>query len=182
MLLDKGEDINKSCNDGNIALKYAIEAGNEEIAQLLIERNSDLECDFHSSEISLLAFSANKSKPIHFMIRNRLIEELHRFFTQYSTKELRKEVEKSIDDDSMFKFTESHVEVFEMVQSYDPQDKTTQLEELIRKGVLDYFTTFEFQEKLVEDVINNYKEQKEMLEIAKVKLKHAFPEIGRAHV
>ena len=99
MLLDEGInkhaiDINKSSHNGSIALKYAIEADNEEVVKLLIERNSNFDSEWSfGKEKNILSYFEERDKKVHKMLINKLIEELHRVFTQYSTKELREEVE-----------------------------------------------------------------------------------------
>ena len=43
--------------------------------------------------------------------------------------------------------------------------------------ILEYFRSFDFKEKLIEDVINNLKDQKELLNIGKIKLNELYPSI-----
>jgi ankyrin repeat protein len=174
MLLDKGAAINKMSKDGSNALKFAIESGNKEVVAILLERGADTEYGLNSSKTM---FSLSPNEAIRLMIINKLIKEWHHFFFQYSTEDLCVEVEKSIDNNSMFKITKSHVELFEVIKSTDLGDKENEFDEIIQNDVLNYVKTLEFKEKLAADVISNYKSHINMLEIGKAKLLYHFPEL-----
>jgi ankyrin repeat protein len=176
LLIRKCADVNNQDNSGMTPLLLACENRHENVARLLIEEGADLNIlnkNGHSA-YSICIDSQDELKRLGEFIRNRLIRNLFEFFQHKSSEELQNLVVDAIDQDTLVILHRDYLKAFETM---DVENLAYDFELVRNRRIAEYFLSFEFQEKYIEDMMNILKSQIELLEIAKIKLQLNFAEL-----
>jgi ankyrin repeat protein len=165
-LFCNGADLNTKNVDGKTALFIACEYGRISVARFLIEKGArvDLKCNKNCS-IRQISLKQKDSRLCH-VIETLVLQKLYKMFKCSNPTELSNRVLEWIDNEDVSVINDLHNEIFEL-----PNEQIVGSHQ-----ILDYFSSFEFKEKFLEDVMNCLKTQKELLNIGLLKLKHYHTE------
>jgi ankyrin repeat protein len=171
LLIKNGALIDTQDSDGESPLLIACRNGSIEIAKLLIDQGANLSIQDDDGESPLfLAYQSGKKELIDLLCV-RFIENFYDNFVKLDIEKFRQKIIDSIDNTQMFVIQWGHLKAFKSMRSIDS------LKELKEKNILEYFASYEFQEKYILDLVNTLNEQKESLHIAKTKLIYRFPNV-----
>jgi ankyrin repeat protein len=175
-LIQNGAQVNVSNDSFKNPLIVSIRNGNLAIVEFLVQHGADIsKCHKDGTRALDIAFDYNLTDMCEFL-RNRLILGLYETFRLSDLATLRQQVIESIDSPSLFFINSDHVRAFE---SIDPNDISTDLEKLMKNNVLQFFVSFEFNEKVNESITNNLINQKEILITGETLLYQHFPQLKR---
>jgi ankyrin repeat protein len=160
-----------------------------EIAKFLIKNGADLS---HRNKMgqSYLSFMCiqntgsdemNDFNELKKIFRNHTLNDLQKAFECKDISVFRQKVLESINNEDINSFVISwdHVRALKLLEL---DKKNPSQNDFTDSKILEYFSSFQFKEKLFEDVINNLKSEKEMLEIAKTKINQSFTELNEIQI
>jgi ankyrin repeat protein len=173
-LIEKGVNVNYDYPSGGSPLFIACRKGNKKLVEFLISEGADLTTtDLYAR--NLLNLTKNDFNEIFVLVRNRLIRQVYeilRSFEEAYGKQDSKRAKRRNFVYSIFK--KPHLDA---VKAIDPNDKSTDYDELRREGVLSYFLSVEFKQKLQIGLIADLNEQKSLLALEKNRILRLAPEL-----
>jgi len=166
--IEHGADVNIRNNRGQTALFGACFNGHTQLVRLLIDNGIDIlvEDKYDKSAFSF-AFD-RKHQEILKLIGKRIIKSLYESFQYSDYDAFRSQVFDSIDDPTRFPIKSDHLKALRALSSIDFNDSTGEIK------YFNFFRSFDFQEKLLEDVRNNLQDQFDILELGKLKIEDSF--------
>jgi ankyrin repeat protein len=171
LLMESGIDRELRNNQGRTVLFIACENDDFELVRLILNETRELLIEDEIGN-SLLSVAIKHSSPdIVNLIRNRLIENTYNEFQYKDAGKFRDLIAHSIDSSKWFILKWDHLKAFDLL---DQKGVQTELEELKTKGILRYFTTVEFQQKFLNDIVDNLKNHREFLENEKRKIENSL--------
>jgi len=167
VLVENGADVSIQDREGNTALFEACLNGSTEIVEILVEHRADLN---HRNKQRTTVFQlAKEQENIELVkfLKIKLIKILYNLFKHTSSIRLREMVDASLNSKKTFFIQRDHIEIFKEIDSDDFSE------------YIHFFKSFDFQEKLLEDVLNYLKDHVELLEIGKLKNSNIFPQFTK---
>jgi hypothetical protein len=148
---------------------------NKQLIELLVEHGANLTAQDMQGE-SALSYSIKSEQKDNFeYLRKAIIKQMYELF-QYDSQILREILKESINLNRAFKLNQDHIRVF---NSIDPNTDCGEEWFFSNKSIWEYFSSFEFKEKFLVDVVQHLRENiLETLEIGKKKLMGKYPQLG----
>ena len=207
LLVEHGANLNKQDEDMNTALIYAIEQHHDEIALYLCEKGADFKlktknnmtaflCACRGYSARLVEYFLDKGADLNEMdsngegalkkalkanepdvidvLRNHIIKSFYELIHSTDSNVLRQKVVSSIDENNELGLLDHLVEALKTINL----DKLSAKLVLLNDGkMLTYLLSYEFKEKFLQDVLNVFKDQQELISIATSKLLGYYPQL-----
>jgi len=157
---------------GRTPITIAYLNARKDVIRVLIENNAKLDIKLRFCDSIITLLETDEQKECFFLIRNALIKKLYDFVHNLSVEGLR---EATIDmlepSESISNILEiDYYFAFKSIKKDDLSSYRDLIEDEEMKKVFAYFYTYEFKEKFIEDILNNLKDQIELINIGKAKL------------
>jgi serine/threonine-protein phosphatase 6 regulatory ankyrin repeat subunit B len=193
LLVDKGADVNALNKDNETPLhkcfaqftRSSEDSKHIEIINFLIEKGADLSIRNKKDQSYLTTVctqnpaynTAKKTDELKKIFRNRALIDLKNVFNYKDISAFRHKVVESINNQNLNSFVLSwdHVRAFKLLDLDKESPSANDFKDL---KTFEYLSSFQFKEKLLEDVLNNLKGEKERLNMAKLKIDQSFAELN----
>jgi hypothetical protein len=179
-LVDHGADVNHLNNKGQSALYYACNSSIGdcyEMSEYLIQKGAHLSIKNKKGE-SLFSRVCHRSYygwRCKYLLCSDLIRNFYNLFQSQDYSVLPNKVTKSIDNNDL-QFID-YLDAFKLIHA--EEDKVVNSRKLRDEQILEYFTSFDFSEKFVTDILISLKDKLELLYTGKNKIEVHFPQIKK---
>jgi hypothetical protein len=169
--IEQGAVVNIRNNRGQTALFGACYNGHTQLVKLLVENGIDILAEDKYDKSAYSFALERKHQDIFKFMGKRMVKNLYESF-QYSDYEaFRRQVIDTIDEPARFLIKSDHLKALRVIDSQDFNESAGEFK------YLNFFRSFDFQEKLLEDLRNNLQDQLEILEIGCIRVEDAFPNL-----
>jgi ankyrin repeat protein len=181
-LISKNADINLENKAGRTPITIAYLNARKDVVRVLIKNNVklDIKLRFLDSMVGLL--ETDEQKECFLLIRNALLRSLYDFIHNPTSQQLRENtinlLQPSIDQTQNI-FELDYYFAFKSINRDDRSSYVDLVKDEEMKRVFAYFSTYEFKEKFIEDILNSLKDQLELMNVGKSKLMRYIVSSGR---
>jgi hypothetical protein len=169
--IEQGADVNIRNNRGQTALFGACFNGHTQLVQLLIDNGVHILVEDKYEKTAYGFAFDRKHQDILKIMGKCIIKSLYESFQYSDYDAFRQQLFDSIDDTSRFLIKSDHLKAFRVIDSSDFNESTGE------SKYFNFFRSFDFQEKLLEDVRNNLQDEFEILELGLIKIQDSFPNL-----